>query len=168
MRIINSLFNYFELYYFLLNIYDNLREDFIINDIEHKIILLLLNLKFDQENKNDNNKDNNNSLESVISKILWIESNSIIIKEILDIYKLSSENIIYESIGNTFINEIKSIILKKSVKYEPNEKHLKLVNESFYVILVILIKCYQKIQLIVRPKRIIIIILIDLNICLNN
>lgn len=80
-------------------------------------------------------------MESVISKILWIESNSIIIKEILDIYKLSSENIIYESIGNTFFNEIKSIILKKSVKYEPNEKHLKLVNESFYVILVILIKC---------------------------
>ena len=101
--------------------------------------LLLLNLKFDQENKNDNNKDNNISLESVISKILWIDS--IIIKEILDIYKLSSENIIYESIGNTFFNEIKSIILKKSVKYEPNEKHLKLVNESFYVILVILIKC---------------------------
>ena len=80
-------------------------------------------------------------MESVISKILWIESNSIIIKEILDIYKLSSENIIYESIGNTFFNEIKSIILKKSVKYESNEKHLKLVNESFYVILVILIKC---------------------------
>lgn len=78
-------------------------------------------------------------MESVISKILWIDS--IIIKEILDIYKLSSENIIYESIGNTFFNEIKSIILKKSVKYEPNEKHLKLVNESFYVILVILIKC---------------------------
>ena len=103
-------------------------------------------------------------MESVISKILWIDS--IIIKEILDIYKLSSENII--CIGNTFFNEIKSIILKKSVKYEPNEKHLKLVNESFYVILVILIKCYQKIQLIVRPKRIIIIILIDLNICLNN
>ena len=66
-------------------------------------------------------------MESVISKILWIESNSIIIKEILDIYKLSSENIIYESIGNSFFNEIKSIILKKSLKYEPNEKHLKLV-----------------------------------------
>ena len=65
-------------------------------------------------------------MESVISKILWIDS--IIIKEILDIYKLSSENIIYESIGNTFFNEIKSIILKKSVKYEPNEKHLKLTS----------------------------------------
>ena len=54
--------------FYLVNIYKNVFNDFVINDTPHKIILILLDLKF--RDLEDKNQDNNILLKNVISKIL--------------------------------------------------------------------------------------------------
>ena len=109
-------------------------------DIYHKILELLLNLKFNKENRimKLGNKAN-----SLLIKIIWIESN---VNYILSIYKIIDIALnIYES--NEDENKSKEIIYKsiedliktESIKYITNEKknpkHTKEVNECFYKLL---------------------------------
>lgn len=60
--------------FYLENLYNNnnIMYNFIINDVPHKILLLLLDLKFKELNDEEKNKI---PLQDVIAKILWLEAN---------------------------------------------------------------------------------------------
>ena len=102
--------------FYLENLYNNIIKDFVINDVSHKIILLLLDLKFkklkDEEEKlginskesKDEEKDKI-TLQNVISKILWLEANSKYIKNILDLYNMISENIMMKMKKTFYLNK---------------------------------------------------------------
>ena len=73
----NNYTDFYELFlndyitFYLENLYNNNNNEinnFIINDIPHKIILLLLDLKFKDEEKCDK------ILNNIISKFLWLEA----------------------------------------------------------------------------------------------
>ena len=140
--------------FYLENLYNNIIKDFVINDVSHKIILLLLDLKFkklkDEEEKlginskesKDEEKDKI-TLQNVISKILWLEANSKYIKNILDLYNIISENIVYDENEKDFLfKQMLNYLSKIEIKYEPKgEPHLILVNIPFYKIIIIIFKC---------------------------
>ena len=86
--------------FYLENLYNNLIDDFIINDIPHKIILLLLDLKFKEFNEEEKYKI---PLQDTIAKILGLEVNSKYIKDILDLYNIISENIVYDQKEKDFL-----------------------------------------------------------------
>ena len=86
--------------FYLENLYNNLIDDFIINDIPHKIILLLLDLKFKEFNEEEKYKI---PLQDAIAKILGLEVNSKYIKDILDLYNIISENIVYDQKEKDFL-----------------------------------------------------------------
>ena len=128
------------------------------DDIYHKIIELLLRLRF-----NDKNRiiKSNNKINILLIKITWIESN---LNYILNIYKIveNSLNIFgyYEnenenkSKNNQFLKAIEDLINEGNIKYITNDKknplHTKEVNECFYILLASI--CYsitsEKIKLI--------------------
>ena len=155
--------------FYLENLYNNIIKDFVINDVSHKIILLLLDLKFkklnDKEEKDiiiskeskDEEKDKI-SLQNVIAKILWLEANSKYIKNILDLYKIISENIVFDENEKDFLFKlILNYISKIEIKYEPKGKpHLVFVNIPFYKIIIIIFKCIvdeQTIKNVVSKNR---------------
>ena len=125
--------------FYLVNLYHNKINDFIINDIPHKIVLMLLDLKFKELKEEEKYRI---PLQNLISKILWLEGNSKYIKNILDLYNIISENILYH-------NEEKDILFKNmlyylsknEIKYEPKEPKLLKVNIPYYIIIIILFKC---------------------------
>ena len=123
--------------FYLENLYNNNEiNNFIINDIPHKIILLLLDLKFKDEEKCDK------ILNNIISKFLWLEANSKYIKDILNLYNIISDNIVYDEKQKNFLFiQMINYLSKKEIKYEPKEEQLKRVNIPFYKIIIILIKC---------------------------
>ncbi len=69
--------------FYLVNLYKNKINDFAVNDIPHKIILLLLDLKF-KDLKEDEKFDI--PLQNDVSKILWLEGNANFIKDLLELY----------------------------------------------------------------------------------
>ena len=116
------------------------------DDIYHKIIELLLNIRFNKENRiiKLDNKAN-----ILLIKIIWIESN---INYILNIYKIIENSLnIYENYENEnkskekLYKAIEELINKENIKYITNEKknpkHTKEVNECFYKLLASL--CYS-------------------------
>ena len=125
--------------FYLVNLYNNKINDFVINDVFHKIILLLLELKF----KGLNNEEKYTiPLQDVISKILWLEGNSKYIKNILELYKLISENIVYDvEVKDILIQNILEYSFKNEIKYEPKESQLVKVNVPYYIIIILLFKC---------------------------
>ena len=134
--------------FYLENLYDNnIINNFIINDAPHKIILLLLDLKFkelkDDEKKEEELIEKDNPLENVIAKILWLEANSKYIKDIINLYNVISENITYDEKEKEFLfKQILNYNSKMKIKYNPKEKpELVLVNVPFYKIIILLFKC---------------------------
>ena len=117
------------------------------DDIYHKIIELLIKLRFNKENRLMKSNKNINIL---LIKIIWIESN---INYILSIYKIienamniyqnheDDENKLKEKLYKT----IADLINKENIKYITNEKknpkHTKEVNECFYILLASLCYC---------------------------
>ena len=125
--------------FYLVNLYKNAINDFVINDVQHKIILLLLDLKFQGLNEDEKF---DKPLQNVISKILWLEGNSNYIRDILDLYKIISENIVYDKTEEELLfKEILNLISQNKIKYEPKEKQLVKVNIPYYIIFIILFKC---------------------------
>ena len=124
---------------YLVELYKDFNNEFIINDISHKIILLLLDLKFKQLSEEDKYK---NPLQNIVAKILWLEANSNYIKKIIDLYKIISENIVCdEKEENTLFRNILDHISKNKIKYDPKEKQLIIVNTPYYIIIIALFKC---------------------------
>ena len=138
--------------YYLVEMYKNDSKLFQINDVPHRIILILLDLKFRElENKTEDKKENHNEnkdnqqnkhFKNFISKILWLEANTEYIKLILDLFNGISENILFdEKDNNILLKEIIKQIKENKIKYEPKEDKLLEVNTPFYIFIIILINC---------------------------
>ena len=124
--------------FYLVKLYKDTNNDFVINDIPHKLILLLLDLKFKELIKEEDNK----SLKAFVSKILWLEANANYIKEIIDLYTIISENIVHDEKGEDILfKEILNHILNNEIKYEPKENKFEKVNAPYYKIIIALFKC---------------------------
>ena len=106
------------------------------DDIYHKIIELLIYLRYNEE---ENNKFKGmNQINILLIKIIWIESNLVYILKILNI--LENSLIIYNNDPNNFYNKLeKSILNDKNIIYITNEKknpeYTKEINECFYIVL---------------------------------
>ena len=108
-----------------------------IDDIYHKVIEFLLKLRF-------NNDDN--TIESQLLKIIWIESN---VNYILNIVKIIEDSIIifrifgYEE--DQLYEEIEKLYNKHTINYITNEeKNPKItteVNQCYYILLAIICYC---------------------------
>ena len=120
------------------------------NDNKHKLILLLLNIKFnDKKRIVENNKDN--LIKLLLIKIIWLESNKDYITIILNIYDIL-ENIFQE---NEYISIIEKILIEEKLRYITHEKKNPditiEVNECFYKILASL--CYSMIPPYIDFKK---------------
>ena len=106
-----------------------------INDIYHKLIELLLKLRFDDKKKIKDNE--NNQVNILLIKIIWIESNINYILNILKIIEFAIE--IFNNDEEKLFKTIEELISKKNIKYITNEKrnpkHTKEVNECYYILL---------------------------------
>ena len=129
------------------NDYDIYNKD----DIYHKIIILLLKLRFNEDNIIMQTNDN---LKIFLIKILWIESNVNYILNILKLIDYSGK--IFDNKNSLYLN-IKEEIYNEDeikIKYITNKKRnpiiTKEVNQSYYILLAGI--CYtvtsEKIQLI--------------------
>ena len=123
--------------FYLVNLYKNNINDFAVNDTPHKIILLLLDLKFKGLKEEEKYTI---PLENAVSQILWLEGNANYIKDILNLYKIISGNIFFDEKGDILFKKILNYISKYKIKYEPKEKQLIKVNEPYYILIKILIK----------------------------
>ena len=111
-------------------------------DIEYDIILLLLNIRYNQDNELVRNIIEEESskiakvLKQFIISINWIESNRNSIIDILIIYNKFSSNFIN---NNLLYTKMKKIIDNKEINYITQEgrnpEHTIEVNEAFYLIL---------------------------------
>jgi hypothetical protein len=110
------------------------------DDIYHKIIELLLSLRFNKENRI---MKGDNKINILLIKIIWIESN---VNYILNIYKIIEKALnIYGNYENEneskeiLYKTIDALIKKDNIKYitnkKKNPKHTKEVNECFYKLL---------------------------------
>ena len=114
------------------------------NEINNKLIELLLSLRFNEE-KNQIIKNNNDPTKLLLIKIMWIESNVNYILYILKLFSYAKE--LFNDNGNNLYNIIKDIINdeSKNIKYITNDnrnpEHTREVNECFYIILAAL--CYS-------------------------
>ena len=106
------------------------------DDIYHKIIILLLNLRFNEDNRIIQSKDN---LKFLLIRIIWLESN---VNYILNIIKLiKCANKIFEN-NELLYNKIKEEIFKENeykLNYISNKKRnpiiTKEVNQCYYILL---------------------------------
>ena len=118
--------------FYLENIYDNQKTNFEINDTQHRIILLLLEIK-SKNLKEDEIYEK--PIQNLISKILWLETYSTYIKDIIDIYDIISENGYKEKDKLFLFKQIINYISKNEIKFEQKELDIKKLNASFYIII---------------------------------
>ena len=125
---------------YYLQKYRNNKDIYKIDDIYHKIIVLLLKLRFNDENsiiKSENN------FQIQLIKIIWIESN---VNYILNILKIiDTAIIIFDNDENKLYKEIEKLYKEDSNKYITNDKKnpeiTKEVNQCYYILLAII--CYS-------------------------
>ena len=112
------------------------------DEFEYDIILLLLNLRYNKNNKlitsilNENSSELEKIFKVFIINIIWIESYKDSSLDYLIIYNKLS--LIFED-KKSLLKKIKEIINEKKIKYVVQEgrnpEHTKEVNEPFYLIL---------------------------------
>ena len=107
------------------------------NNIYHKLIEILLKLRFNEENEII---QENNSLNILCLKIMWIESNVNYILNIFQIFESANQ------ICNKLVDKVEDLIFNEDenkLKYITNEnkKHSKEVNECFYILLASICYC---------------------------
>ena len=124
-------------YYLQKNIKEN--EFCETNNIYHKLIEILLKLRFNKENEII---QENNSLNIFCIKIMWIESNVNYILNIFKIFECANQ------ICGKLDNKVEELIFKEDenkLKYITNENrnpiHTKEVNECFYILLASICYC---------------------------
>ena len=119
------------------------------NNINHKLVKLLIKLRFeDKIIMKDSNKIN-----KLLIKIIWMESNVIYILSILKIFEIALP--IFNNNEKEFYNNIEDLIFKGNIKYLSNEKknkeHINEVNECYYIILASI--CYSLISDKIKFKK---------------
>ena len=111
------------------------------DDIYHKLIEILIKLRFNDENKLIKG---NNEVNILLIKVIWLESN---VNYILNLFQIVEKSIIiYNNNDNILYNKIDELILKENkIKYIINEKEnpecRKEVNECYYILLASI--CYS-------------------------
>ena len=116
------------------------------NDIEHKLILKLINLRFkDDHGEKEVNiikQNKSDNIKKILIKILWIESNKDYIMNIIKIYDILSS--LLSSLESPFkkskiFNDLCYYVKKGDIRYISSEKrnpeHTREINECFYIIL---------------------------------
>jgi len=120
-------------------------------NINHKLIKLLLKLRFNKENKiiKDNNMINILSI-----KIIWIESN---INYILRIFQIFEKCLPMFKDENQFYSQLEEFIFKENentIKYitfdKKNPEHKKEVNECYYLLLASICYCITSDKIILK------------------
>ena len=119
------------------------------NNINHKLVKLLIKLRFeDKIIMKDSNKIN-----KLLIKIIWMESNVIYILNILKIFEIALP--IFNNNEKEFYNNIEELIFKGNIKFLSNEKknkeHINEVNECYYIILASI--CYSLISDKIKFKK---------------
>ena len=110
------------------------------DDIYHKIIELLLSLRFNNGNETT---ENDNKIDNLIIKIIWIESNINYVINILKIIENSiiifgdNEDILYDKIEKLY----KENNIKYITKQKRNAEDTKEVNQCYYILLAIICYC---------------------------
>ena len=107
--------------------------------VNHKVIKLLLQLRFKEDKKPDDENDENDEeyIKSILKKICWLESNINYIIDILEIYTTLKENFekkdndekLFEIINSNYNN------IHYITNEEKNPEITTLVNECYYLIL---------------------------------
>ena len=119
---------------YYLQKYRNIKDAYKFDDIYHKIIELLLKLRFNTENI-----DKNDQLKSII----WIESNMNYILKILKIVDEAKK--IFNDDDNKLYEEIQNLYNEGCIKYITNEKkNAKItteVSQCYYILLAIICYC---------------------------
>jgi hypothetical protein len=111
------------------------------DDIYHKLIEMLLELRFNDEKRIIKN-NNGNKINILFIKIIWIESNVNYILNILQIF--DNALIIFNNNQNNLLKRIDELIFKeKNIKYIIDEKKIqtKEINECYYILLASLCYC---------------------------
>ena len=124
---------------FYLEKYNHKKIIYKIDDINHSIIEILIKLRFNHENK----IIGKNSLNILLTKIIWLESNVDYILNILKI--IEKAKMIFSCSEKILYIMIKEIIFKGKVRYiiydQKNPEHAKEVNECFYLLLASICYC---------------------------
>ena len=127
------------------------KKDFYKNDEYHKLIELLLKLRFKKEM-------NENNMNDLLTKIIWIESNVNYILNILKIFNCSLD--ILNHSKNNLYNMIEELIFKseKKIRYitnkDRNPEHTKEVNECYYILLASICNCITSEDIVLSlPKN---------------
>ena len=111
-------------------------------DYYYRLINLILNIRFNENNKIIN-KYRTNDLNILLIKIIWLESNMKYIIEIINIYNILQNNIKEKQLK--FIDLIEDRIKRGNINYIINEaknpKETKEVNECYYIVLASI--CYS-------------------------
>ena len=123
--------------YYLSKYIKNSDSIYKIDDIYHKIIELLLKLRFNDGNEIIKSKD---IIKIQLIKIIWIESNVNYITNILKI--IDEAKNIFDNDENKLYEIIEGLYNERNIKYITNEKKnleiTKEVNECFYILLAII------------------------------
>ena len=127
---------------FYLQKYKNKDDIYNKDDKYHKLIELIIKLRFSEEKKivKDNQR---NKINILLLKIMWMESN---INYILNIFNIfDNALIIYNDNQKILLENIEEVIFKEKIKYIINEKknpkHTKEVNDCYYIILASICYC---------------------------
>ena len=149
---IDLIFNDYITYY--LQKYNSNRYIYNIDDIYHKIIEILIKIRFNSENKIIK-KDN--KIKILLAKIIWIESN---MKFIINIMKIIEKALqIFNDNEIILLNKIDELINKNNIKYITKENrnplHTKEVNECYYILLASICYCItsDEIELIIDNNK---------------
>ena len=126
--------------FYLEKIYNKENYNFEINDIQHRIILLLLDIK-SQNLKEDEKYEK--PIQNIISNILWLEVNSTYIKNIINIYNTISDILFHDEKDKAYLlNQIIDYMLKTQLKYLSKEMEFQRVNVPFNIIIILLFKIF--------------------------
>ena len=123
---------------------DNSIDNYNIDDIYHKLIELLIELRFNEENIIIKA---NNKIKNLLIKIIWIESN---VNYILNIIKIIERALlIFDGNKDKLYKMIKKFIFAIEKR---NSDHTKQVNECYYLLLASICYCItsDEMQLIER------------------
>ena len=125
---------------FYLQKYRNKDDIYNNDDIYHKIIELLLKLRFNQENKII---QSDKTINILIIKMIWLESN---INYILNILKIIDyAKLIFDNNDNILYIKMKQLIYGGKIKYINNERrnleHTKEINECYFLLLASICLC---------------------------
>ena len=171
-NVFNEIINNYKFYYDMLNNPNLINVDLVFDDyityylqeyinkydiynnedIYHKILILLLKFRFDNENIIIKSGD---IVKILLIKIIWLESNVYYVKNVIKLIKsakkiFNEDNILYKVIDETIFDKEKKLKINYITNKKRNPEITKEVNQCYYIILACI--CYiitsEEIQLI--------------------